>query len=138
MNRRRTGAGNKRIEKCQQPLINPQLSVGDAGLERRSKKESEFRHDYARKDGLRIYCKGCDRVYAIKRRKEKPKADRKYLRCEDRHRAVNGIEDKYYRNCGKWKKESKYYKQRSTKDGLTAQCQECTYKSAKKSGKIRQ
>jgi len=98
------------------------------------KNESEFRKDHARKDGLRIYCKDCDNAYARKRRRKKPKAGRKYLSYEERHRVVNEIKQKYCRKCGEWKKESEYYKQRSAKDGLTDQCQKCTYEPIKQSG----
>jgi hypothetical protein len=98
------------------------------------KKESEFRHDNARKDGLRIYCKECDNAYARMRRRKKPKADRKYYRYEERHRIVNGIKEKYCRKCGEWKNESEYYQQRSAKDGLTERCRKCTYERIKQSG----
>ena len=70
------------------------------------KEESEFRKDLARKDGLRIYCKGCEKVYALKRRSKNKKAVREYLKFEDRHRVIRGFKETLCSCCKQWK----YYK----------------------------
>jgi hypothetical protein len=91
---------------------------------------SEFRKDRAREDGLRIYCKGCDKAYELKRRRKnrKGKKTRVYLKFEDRHRVVNGVKEKLCTKCRRWKRESGFYKNRSGKDGLGGQCKKCSYK----------
>jgi len=55
---------------------------------KRWKEESEFCKNRARKEGLKIYCKGCNNAYSLKlrRKNRKGKKARVYLRFEDRLR----------------------------------------------------
>ena len=101
------------------------------------KEESEFSKDRARKDGLKIYCKGCNNAYALKHLRKNKKAVRDYLRYEERHRVIRGFKEKLCSRCKKWKYYSDFYKNRGSKDGLSSRCRECErervgYKSSKK------
>ena len=93
----------------------------------RWKEESEFCKDRARKDGLRIYCKGCNNAYVLKhsRRNRKGKKARVYLRYEDRHREIRGFKEKLCSHCKKWKYQSEFHKNSRSKDGLKLWCKEC-------------
>ena len=107
------GVRHKRCTKCQ-----------------RWKEESEFCKDRARKDGLKIYCKGCNNAYALKhsRRKRKGKKARVYLRFEDRHREIRGFKEKLCSHCKKWKYYSEFRRNSPSKDGLSFWCKECGMK----------
>lgn len=98
---------------------------------KRWKEESEFNKDRARKDGLRIYCKGCDTAYGRKhyrRNRKNKKAVRDYLSYEERHRTVKGFREKLCSRCKKWKTESNFAKDRTAKDGFGCWCKECDRK----------
>jgi len=94
---------------------------------KRWKEESEFCKDRARKDGLKIYCKGCNNAYSLRlrRKNRKGKKARVYLRFEDRHRVIRGFKEKLCSHCKKWKYYSSFYKSRQSKDGLSLWCKEC-------------
>jgi len=94
---------------------------------KRWKEESEFCKDRARKDGLKIYCKGCNNAYSLRRRRKnrKGKKARVYLRFEDRHRVIRGFKEKLCSRCKKWKYYSEFYRYRQSKDGLSLWCKEC-------------
>jgi len=104
------GVKHKRCTKCQ-----------------RWKEESEFSKDRARKDGLKIYCKGCNNTYALKHRRKnrKGKKTRVYLRLEDRHRVIRGFKEKLCSRCKKWKYYSGFHNNQRMKDGLSLWCKEC-------------
>ncbi len=102
------GVKHKRCTKCQ-----------------RWKEVSEFCKDRARKDGLKIYCKGCNNAYALKLRRKNRKAVREYLSYEDRHRTIRGFKEKLCSHCKKWKYQSEFYRNSRSKDGLTLWCKEC-------------
>ena len=104
------GVKHKRCTKCQ-----------------RWKEKTEFCKDRARKDGLRIYCKGCNNAYALKhsRRNRKGKKARVYLRFEDCHRVIRGFKEKLCSHCKKWKYYSEFYRNSPSKDGLSLWCKEC-------------
>ena len=89
------------------------------------KDESEFHKDRARRDGLRIYCKGCAEAYVQKHRGKNRKSIREYLSYEDRHRVVRGIKEKLCCCCKKWKYESQFSRNCWLKDGLALYCKEC-------------
>jgi len=89
------------------------------------KEYDKFRNDRHRPDGLRIYCKACDKAIERKRRRKDKKAVRQYLRYEDRHRVVRGVKEKLCCSCNKWKYESCFHKNRRTNDGLSYKCKEC-------------
>ena len=95
---------------------------------KRWKEESEFGKDRARKDGLKIYCKGCNKAYAQKRRRKNKKAVREYLKFEDRHRVIRGFKEKLCSHCKQWKYYSSFYKNSQSKDGLSLWCKECESK----------
>jgi len=98
---------------------------------KRWKEESEFCKDRARKDGLRIYCNGCNNAYVLRhsRRNRKGKKARVYLRFEDRHRVIRGFKEKLCSHCKKWKYQSEFHRYRPSKDGLSFWCKECVRKS---------
>ena len=100
---------------------------------KRWKEESEFCKDRARKDGLRIYCKGCNNAYSLKlrRKNRKGKKARVYLRFEDRHRTFRGVKQKLCGDCKQWKKESLFHTNHSSKDGLHWRCKVCECKYAR-------
>ena len=50
---------------------------------------------------------------------------KKRFRYDERHRVVNGAKEKLCRKCGKWKGESQFSRNRSSKDGLVGWCKEC-------------
>jgi hypothetical protein len=93
------------------------------------KYHSEFYKNRRSKDGLSSRCKDCER----ERIGYKNKSSKTYLRFEDRHRVVNGIKEKFCRKCDKWKNESEFYRNKSTKDGLDGRCKECSHEAARKS-----
>jgi hypothetical protein len=98
---------------------------------KRWKKESEFRKDRTRKDGLRIYCKACDSASARKRYQKNGKsrkAVRDYLRYEERHRTVRGSREKLCSRCKKWKTEDDFSRHSKSRDGLSFSCKECDRK----------
>ena len=94
------------------------------------KVQSEFGTDRHKRDGLKINCRECSRLYnaALRKKYRKGKKFRIYLRFEQRHRTVEGIREKLCSKCGKWKKESEYCKDKSCKDGLTPLCRKCLQK----------
>jgi len=107
---------------------------------KRWKEESEFCKDRARKDGLRIYCKGCNNAYVLRhsRRNRKGKKARVYLRFEDRHRVIHGFKEKLCSRCKQWKYYSEFYKNSQSKDGLSLGCKECgrkRYERIRKTGR---
>lgn len=66
---------------------------------------------------------------------EKPAgSDGKY---DDLHRIVDGIEQKLCRKCDQWKPESEFYKNASSKDGLTGSCKTCKAEAAREYRKRR-
>jgi hypothetical protein len=84
---------------------------------------SDFYKNSRAKDGLSVSCKECEG----KRTEYKRKSDKKYLRYEDRHRIVKGIKQKLCTKCNKWKAESEYYRNKSSKDGLVYECRKCSH-----------
>jgi len=99
------------------------------------KGESEFRKDRAKRDGLKIGCRDCDSAYQREYQRKHRGNARKYLKFEERHRIIDRVREKLCTKCGKWKKESEYYKQRSDRDGLAGQCRKCSYTPTAKSHK---
>ena len=102
------------------------------------KAESEFHKDRFRRDGFRIYCKGCAQWYDRKHRGKNRKAVRQYMRYKDRHRVVRGVKQKLCYGCKQWKYESQFFKNRRSNDGLGSQCREChkkRYELATKTGR---
>ena len=98
------------------------------------KSESEFGIDRAKRDGLKMACRECDRAYAraLLRKLRNGKKARVYLRFEERHRIVKGVRQKLCCICKQWKGESLYYKNCGLNDGLSLSCQDCDKKSARK------
>ena len=103
----------------------------------RWKDESEFGKRRKPKDGLSYWCKKCERENARKYYKKEGEPLKKYYRYEQCHRVVGRVKEKRCRKCGKWKPESKFYKQRRHKDGLANRCKECADKDTNKARKQR-
>ena len=97
--------------------------------------ESHFHRDRRSRDGLDPRCKECKSKYVRKRYERIGKPGRKTLRYEDRHRVVKGVKKKLCTKCRRWKKESGFYKDNSTRDGLMGRCKKCSYKATSKSRK---
>ena len=96
------------------------------------KDESEFSKQRTSKDGLRPWCKKCEREYTRKYYGIDGKPVKKYYRYEESHRVVNGTKEKRCPRCRKWKAESKYYKRHRSKDGLMGWCKECSDEATNK------
>ena len=58
-------------------------------------------------------------------------AKRRYS-YEESHRTVNGIKQKRFTKCKKWKDESKFAGNANCQDGLQIQCRECLRKWGRK------
>ena len=50
---------------------------------------------------------------------------RKRFRYNERHRVVKGTKEKFCHKCRKWKDESQFYRNHSSKDGLAGWCRKC-------------
>lgn len=61
---------------------------------------------------------------AIRRRIQRLEL-RKRFRCDERYRVVKGTDEKLCRKCRKWKDESQFCRNRSSKDGLAGWCRKC-------------
>ena len=93
------------------------------------KSESEFHRNRSSKDGLNRQCKECvNRHYDGNR-----KTARRYLRYEERHRVVDGAEQKRCSMCKRWKGRGEFYKDSRYKDGLEGRCKKCMGKANKAS-----
>ncbi len=104
---------------------------------KKRKTESKFSKDRKSRDGLGSWCKKCDREYASKYYRRNRRDVKKYYAYEQCHRVVGGVKEKRCRKCGKWKPESKFYKQSKHKDGLANRCKECANKATNKARKQR-
>ncbi len=99
---------------------------------KRWKGETEFGKDRAKRDGLKIPCRDCDKAYGRRRRRKSRKTVRRYLRYEQRHRVVDGVEQKLCTRCSKWKDRRQFYKNSRSKDRFELQCKECKLRYARK------
>ncbi len=104
---------------------------------KRWKAESKFAKHSTYGDGLRYWCKDCEREYKRRYYKKNRKAVKKCLRYEERHRIVNRVKQKRCSRCKKWKTEREFYKNRARKDGLQFLCKKCSKKAYKNSYKKR-
>ena len=104
---------------------------------KKRKDESEFHKNNKHKNGLNTRCKKCTRDYARNRYRKAKGSVKKYHRYEERHRVVDGVEQKKCSKCKKWKAESDFYKRRRHNDGLAVCCKECADKASIKSRKQR-
>jgi len=101
------------------------------------KDESEFNKNRKNKDGLRFWCKDCEREYKRRYYRKNRGAVKKCLRYEERHRIVNRVKQKRCSRCKKWKAEREFYKNRLRKDGLQFLCKKCSKKAYQNSYKKR-
>ena len=92
------------------------------------KAENQFVRDRSNRDGLGAWCRACSYKTNGKSHRLK-KSMRRNLRYEERHRVINGVKQKYCRQCKRWKPENEFYKNRSSKDGLNSSCKECSCKA---------
>ena len=104
---------------------------------KKQKDESEFSKNRKNKDGLRYYCKDCERAYTRERYEQKKGSAKKYNNYKDLHRVAGGVKQKQCGRCKKWKDENQYYKHSRHKDGLGVWCKECTNKATNKARKKR-
>ena len=93
------------------------------------KGENQYCTSRRSNDGLQWLCKECESKYARKRYEQKKKGAINKLRNEDSHRLVDGVWKKLCSKCRRWKKESGFYKDNSTRDGLMGRCKKCSYKA---------
>jgi len=96
------------------------------------KRYGEFRNDRHRPDGLRVYCKACDKAVEKRKRSKGRKTIRQYLKYEERHRTVRGVKEKLCCSCNEWKYESCFHKNRRTNDGLSFRCKDCVRKESRR------
>jgi len=92
--------------------------------------ESQFGRSHSIIDGLQWQCKECQSKYARKRYEQIRKGRRRNLRHEDRHRIVKGVKQKFCRKCERWKNETGFGKNRSTRDALNDRCKKCLCEAA--------
>ncbi len=92
---------------------------------KKQKDKSEFSIHRKNKDGLRDWCKKCEREYRRRYYRRNRGPVKKYLRYEERHRIVNRVKQKRCTKCKKWKDESKFGKDSNNKDGLRYWCKDC-------------
>lgn len=69
---------------------------------------------------------------ASKQYRKGQKSVKKYYSYKENHRVVGGVKQKRCYRCRRWKKESMYYKRRSSIDGLYVWCKECANKATNK------
>ncbi len=89
------------------------------------KSKSEFSKNSNNKDGLKYWCKKCDREYKRRYYRKNRGPVKRYFRYEETHRTVDGVKQKRCTKCKKWKDESKFGKDRYRKDGLGDDCKDC-------------
>ncbi len=104
---------------------------------KKQKDESDFGKNRKRKDGLKYWCKDCERAYIRERYKKEGKGLKKYNRYEECHRVVDGVKQKLCKRCKRWKADSNFYKGRRQKDGLSSWCKVCANKATNKARKKR-
>jgi hypothetical protein len=59
------------------------------------------------------------------------------LRYEQRHRTINGAEQKLCGRCNRWKDTYRFYRNRRSKDGLDSECERCRTKHTTKNSESR-
>ncbi len=89
------------------------------------KSKSEYSKNRKNKDGLRYWCKKCEREYKRRYYRKNRETVKKYLRYEERHRIVNRVKQKRCAKCKKWKDEIQFSKDSKNKDGLGYDCKDC-------------
>ena len=104
---------------------------------KKQKDESEFSKNRKNKDGLRYYCKDCERAYTRERYEQKRGSAKKYNNYKELHRVARGVKQKRCGRCKNWKAENQYYIHNRHKDGLAVWCKECSNKATNKARKKR-
>jgi len=89
------------------------------------KSKNEFSKNRKNKDGLRYWCKKCEREYIRRYYRRNRGPVKKHFVYEESHRTIDGVEQKRCAKCEKWKDESKFSKNRKNKDGLWCWCKKC-------------
>ncbi|MHC4527686.1 MAG: hypothetical protein ACYS29_07410, partial [Planctomycetota bacterium] len=96
---------------------------------KKSKPETEFDKRPRYRDGLSYWCTQCRRAYDRAAYREATKGrSRKYRSFAQRHRVVAGLRQKQCASCNRWKAETEFYRNRSSKDGLANRCKRCADK----------
>ncbi len=89
------------------------------------KDKGEFSKNSKNKDGLRYWCKKCEREYKRRYYRRNRGPVKKRFVYEESHRTIDGVKQKRCSKCKKWKDESKFGKDRYGKDGLGYDCKDC-------------
>jgi hypothetical protein len=92
---------------------------------RKRKDESEFSKNRKNKDGLRYWCKKCEREYKRRHYRKNRDSVKKHFVYEESHRTIDGVKQKRCTKCKKWKDESKFGRDSKNKDGLGYVCKDC-------------
>ena len=92
---------------------------------KKRKEESDFNKNRKNKDGLRYWCKKCEREYIRRYYRRNRGPVKKRFVYEESHRTIDGVKQKRCTKCKKWKDESKFGKDRYGKDGLGYDCKDC-------------
>ncbi|MHC4462896.1 MAG: hypothetical protein ACYS30_15925 [Planctomycetota bacterium] len=95
------------------------------------KDKGEFGKEKRHKDGLRYSCKSCEQQYQRAYYLRNRKGTRRNFKYEESHRVFGGVKQKLCRKCRKWKLESEFHWNPTTKDGLRARCKKCVNKAYK-------
>ena len=103
------------------------------------KSKNEFSKNRKNKDGLRYWCKKCEREYIRRYHRRNRGPVKKRFVYEEIHRTIDGVKQKRCTKCEKWKEESKFGRRTGTKSGMCSQCKDCvradTRERYKKKGK---
>ncbi len=89
------------------------------------KDKSEFSKNRKNKDGLRYWCKKCEREYKRKYYRRNRGPVKKRFVYEESHRTIDGVKQKRCTKCKKWKDEIQFSKDSNKKDGLGYDCKDC-------------
>jgi len=89
------------------------------------KSRSEFSKNRNNKDGLRYWCKECEREYKRRLYRRIRGPVKIGFLYEESHRTIGGVKQKRCTKCKRWKGESKFGKDRYRKDGLSYLCKDC-------------
>jgi hypothetical protein len=95
------------------------------------KGKGEFGKQKRYKDGRKYWCKQCEQQYQRAYYLRNHKAIRRNFKYDESHRVFGGVKQKMCRNCIKWKDESEFHRDPTTRDGLNAKCKKCAKKLRK-------
>jgi len=103
----------------------------------KTKAHSEFNKNRSLPDGLAHWCRECTSAYSYNYYRRDGKKPRPYVKYEQSHRVVRGVNQKRCGKCKTWKGESDFAKNRSRRDGLSDWCRDCERKRIRKYYRLR-